>query len=98
LVRSAWHREKKDEDQTLPGLSNMKSRRKNESRFVVCITNTELDLEMRKIYQVLPDAAAEKENHLRVIDESGEDYLYPASFFVEVEIPKEAEQALLLAS
>jgi hypothetical protein len=76
----------------------MKPRRKKENRFAVCITATEPDLEMRKIYQVLPDERAEKENHLRVIDESGEDYLYPASFFVEVEIPKEAEQALLLAS
>jgi hypothetical protein len=88
----------KNEDQALPGLSDMKPRRKKENRFAVCITTTEPDLEMRKIYQVLLDEGAEKENHLRVIDESGEDYLYPASFFVEVEIPKEAEQALLLAS
>jgi hypothetical protein len=76
----------------------MKTRRKQEIKFAVCIVDTEPDLEPRKIYRVLPDEAAEKENHLRVIDESGEDYLYPASFFVMVEVPKEAERILLLAS
>ena len=76
----------------------MKTHPKHEARFAVCITDSEPDLEARKVYQVLPDEAAEKENHLRVIDESGEDYLYPASFFVFVEVPKEAERALLLAS
>ena len=53
---------------------------------------------MRKIYQVVSDEGAEKEGHLRVIDESGEDYLYPASYFVSVEVPKEAERSLLIAS
>jgi hypothetical protein len=76
----------------------MKRRRKQESKFAVCITDTEPDLEMRKIYQVVPDEGAKKEGHLRIIDESGEDYLYPASYFVSVEVPKDAEQALLLAS
>ena len=76
----------------------MKTRQKQEIKFAVCITNAEPDLEIRKIYQVLPDDAAEKENHLRIIDESGEDYLYPASFFVLIDVPKEAERALLLAS
>lgn len=76
----------------------MKARRKQEIKFAVCITDAEPDLKPRKIYQVLPDEAAEKGNHLRVIDESGEDYLYPARFFVLVEVPKEAERTLLLAS
>ncbi len=76
----------------------MKSHRKIETKFAVCITNTEPDLEPRKVYQILPDEDAEKVNHLRVIDESGEDYLYPASFFIMVEIPKEAEQAIWHAS
>jgi hypothetical protein len=76
----------------------MKTRRKQENKFAACITDTEPDLEMRKIYQVVPDATAEKEGHLRIIDETGEDYLYPASFFVAVEVGKEAEQALLIAS
>ena len=76
----------------------MKTRRRQEIKFAVCITDSEPDLEMRKIYQVVPDDSAEKEGHLRIIDESGEDYLYPANYFVPVEVPKEAEQALLLAS
>lgn len=76
----------------------MKTRRKQEIKFAVCITDSEPDLEMRKIYQVMPDEKAEKEGHLRIVDESGEDYLYPANYFVPVEVPKEAEQALLLAS
>ena len=76
----------------------MKKDIKPEMKFVVCITDSEPDLEPRKVYQVIQDEAAEKENHLRVIDESGEDYLYPADFFVFVEVPKGAERALLLAS
>jgi hypothetical protein len=76
----------------------MKTRKKNEIKFVVCITDSEPDLELRKRYKVLPDEAAAKGHHLRIIDESGEDYLYPASFFVFVEVPKAAERDLLLAS
>jgi hypothetical protein len=76
----------------------MERGRKREIKFAVCITDSEPDLEMLKLYRVLPDKAAEKENHLRVVDESGEDYLYPAGFFVMVEMSKEAECALLLAS
>lgn len=76
----------------------MKKRLKADARFVVCITGSEPDLEPRKVYQVIQDEAAEKEAHLRVIDESGEDYLYPADFFIFVEVPKGAERSLLLAS
>ena len=76
----------------------MKTRKKNEIKFAVCISDSEPDLELRKIYKVLPDETAAKDQHLRIIDESGEDYLYPASFFVFVEVPKAAERDLLLAS
>jgi len=76
----------------------MKRSRKKEVKFAVCITDSEPDLERLRVYRVLPDEAAEKENHLRVIDESGEDYLYPADFFVMVDVSKEAKRALLLAS
>ncbi|HEY6334042.1 MAG TPA: hypothetical protein VI756_32300, partial [Blastocatellia bacterium] len=69
----------------------MKTRKKDGVRFAVCITSSEPDLEIRKIYQVIPDASAEKDGHLRVVDESGEDYLYPANFFAPVELSKEAE-------
>jgi hypothetical protein len=76
----------------------MKRRKKNDIKFAVCINDSEPDLEVRKVYGVLPDEAAAKEHQLRIIDESGEDYLYPESFFVSVEVPKAAERDLLLAS
>jgi hypothetical protein len=52
------------------------------------------DLEPRKLYRVLPDKKASTEGYLRVIDESGEDYLYPASYFAIVRIPAAAAKAL----
>ena len=76
----------------------MKPRKKTEIKFAVCINDSQPDLELGKIYKVLPDGAAAKDHHLRVIDESGEDYLYPESFFVFLEVPKAAERELLLAS
>ena len=69
-------------------------------RFAVCINNTDYpaSLELHKIYQVFPDEEAACDGDLRVIDESGEDYLYPASFFVLIEVPQEVERAILHAS
>lgn len=67
-------------------------------KFVLCIRNDECeDLELHKVYQVLPDERAAKEGYIRVIDESGEDYLYPGSYFVAVKLPRKAEEALLVA-
>ncbi|MBM4288293.1 MAG: hypothetical protein FJ135_09125 [Deltaproteobacteria bacterium] len=67
-------------------------------KFVLCVSNKDCDdLEKRKIYQILPDKAAEKEGYLRVIDESGEDYLYPQSYFILVHLPREAQEALSLS-
>ncbi|MCP9473552.1 MAG: hypothetical protein NNA30_12550 [Nitrospira sp.] len=64
-------------------------------RFVLCVRNDDGDdLETRKVYRVLRDTKAEQEGYLRVIDESGDDYLYPASYFVQIELPQEAEQAI----
>jgi hypothetical protein len=66
--------------------------------FALCVENKDCeDLEKRKIYQVLPDEEAEKEGYLRIIDESGEDYLYPQSYFVLVQLPREAQEALRVA-
>jgi len=76
----------------------MKKRRNQEIRFVICITGSEPDLELRKIYQVLPDEKAAKSKYLRIIDESGEDYLYPEQYFIPVELPSTVEKAVLLAS
>jgi len=72
---------------------------RTEQRFALCIENKDCeDLEKRKVYQILPDKAAAKEGYLRVVDESGEDYLYPDSYFILVKLPRKAEDALLMAS
>ena len=76
-------------------------KRKNEtSGFAICINNSEYpaSLELHKIYRVLPDEDAAEDGDLRVIDESGEDYLYPADFFIMIELPREVQQVLLQAS
>jgi len=73
-------------------------RQKTETRFVLCIRNEDCeDLEPRKIYQVLPDESAD-DGYIRVIDESGEDYLYPQDYFVPIELPQAAQKALLSAA
>jgi hypothetical protein len=71
-----------------------------DTQFAVCIHNAEYPaaLELRKIYQIVPDAAATQQRLLRVIDESGEDYLYPADYFLQVELPQSVKEALLEAA
>jgi hypothetical protein len=71
-----------------------------EPRFAVCINNSAYpdDLKVRTIYQVLPDESAAKSNYARIVDETGEDYLYPATYFVFIEIPPEAAKALLITA
>ena len=66
------------------------------SRFAICVNNTEYpaSLEIHKVYRVLPDLEAEKHGDVRLIDESGEDYLFPAEYFVLIEPPVEAVRAL----
>lgn len=73
---------------------------KSQSEFVVCISNEgyPASLEVRKIYRALADEKAKKHSLLRVVDESGEDYLYPESFFVPIKLPQAAEQAFLHAA
>ena len=67
--------------------------------FMLCMENKDCeDLERRKIYQVLPDDEASKEGYVRVIDESGEDYLYPEPYFILLQLPREAQEALQVAS
>jgi len=64
-------------------------------QFAICIRNDGAeDLEVRKIYQVLPDTRAAKDKHVRVIDESGDDYLYPAEYFISLTLPPNVERAL----
>lgn len=66
----------------------------------VCIRNDgyRASLELHKIYRVLHDPDAEGDSHLRVVDKSGEDYLYPAEWFVMIQVPEAVETSLLRAS
>jgi hypothetical protein len=66
------------------------------TQFAICIHNGQYagTLELRKVYEVLDDPAAAKRNFVRVIDESGEDYLYPQAWFVPVAVPESVEQLL----
>ena len=65
-------------------------------QFAICVTGeADGDLEVWKVYRVLPDSKASEVGCLRVIDESGEDYLYPQSRFVIVELPEEVRERLL---
>jgi len=76
------------------------ARRRAEPRFVICVQNKdyEASLQVRRIYRAIPDERATGHHYLRVIDESGEDYLYPNSYFVTIEFPEAVKKALLLAS
>ncbi len=70
--------------------------KEEEIQFVVCIRNEDCeDLEPRKLYRVVPDASAAAVNYLRVIDESGEDYLYPAEYFMPIELSHSLRVALV---
>jgi hypothetical protein len=73
---------------------------KREAQFVICVGNKgyAASLELRKIYQVIPDKAASKLHQVRVIDESGEDYLYPTDYFVPVQLPQAVERAFRRAT
>jgi len=64
--------------------------------YVVCINNDDYSasLELHKIYRVLPDEDAAADSDIRIIDESGEDYLYPASYFASIKVPAEVEESL----
>ena len=70
------------------------------TQFVVCVKNEgyPASLELRKIYQVVADVCAAEHQMIRVIDESGEDYLYPADFFVPIQLPQAVEKVFALAT
>jgi len=74
--------------------------KRTERQFVVCIKNKgyAASLELRKLYQAIADETAAKLHQVRVIDESGEDYLYPEEYFVAVQLPQSAEKAVLRAA
>ncbi len=65
------------------------------TQFAICLKNKgSEDLVVRKVYQVLPDETAVKKGLLRIVDESGEDYLYPASYFFMIDLPQKVERTL----
>jgi len=70
------------------------------SRFVICVDNKgyKASLEKRKIYLALSDAVALKHGQVRVIDESGEDYLFPKSLFLPITVPASLRKAILKAA
>jgi hypothetical protein len=73
-----------------------RSKSEQEIRFAVCVNNAgyPASLELHKIYRVLSDEDAEADGDLRIIDESCEDYLYPAEYFVLIDLPKAVEKDL----
>ncbi|NOT58212.1 MAG: hypothetical protein HOP18_26715 [Deltaproteobacteria bacterium] len=77
----------------------MPTRIKPKRQFAICLRAEDADLlTPRRIYEVLPDESAAKSQYIRVIDDEGEDYVYPASYFVLVDFPPAVEQALSQAS
>jgi hypothetical protein len=72
----------------------------HQPHFVVCVDNGgyQASLEPRKIYVQLPDSRAEQDGLVRVIDESGDDYLYPSGLFVPIAVPEAAERAFSSAT
>jgi hypothetical protein len=76
-------------------MKNLKSH-----QLVICVKNDDYlaSLEKRKIYEAIPDPDAAKYNQIRVIDESGEDYLYPEEYFIPVTLPKNVEEAVIKAA
>ncbi len=77
----------------------MATRPKLKRQFAICIRSEDSDLlTPRRVYEVLPDESAAKSRYIRVVDNEGEDYLYPATYFVFVDFPPVIKQALLRAS
>src|SRR5690349_7118011 len=96
LVRGVRHRTQRIQDQDAAiGIMT----KKIGSRFVVCIANDGYlaSLEPRKLYLAVPDSEAEQLDLLKVVDESGEPYLFPEALFREIDVPRDLEKAILAA-
>jgi hypothetical protein len=76
------------------------AKKHSSGRYLLCVRNDEypVSLEVRKVYRELPDEAAAARHFVRVVDESGEDYLFPETCFVAIELPREAARVFALAS
>ena len=66
-------------------------------KFLLCVDNEgyQASLEVRKLYENLPDKEAERHNQLRIVDESGEDYLYPSDFFLPIRLPMQTRDRIV---
>jgi hypothetical protein len=66
-------------------------------KFLLCVDNEgyQASLEVRKLYENLPDKEAERHNQLRIVDESGEDYLYPSEFFAPIRLPMQTRNRIV---
>ena len=73
----------------------MKKSNGTTKRFALCVDNSEypVSLDLHKVYAVLPDRRADEDDFLRVVDESGEDYLYSARRFVLVDLPQQVKRS-----
>jgi len=73
---------------------------KRQRQFVVCIRcgDYPVSLEERKIYEILPDPEAAKHQQIRVVDESGDSYLYPEGYFIVIDLPEATRRALVKAA
>jgi hypothetical protein len=78
----------------------MTAQRTTRRRYFVCVNNDDygVSLELRKIYEGHLDTAADRHDQVRIIDESGDDYIYPAHCFVRITLPHAVQQALKLAA
>jgi hypothetical protein len=76
------------------------TRRRQPRQYAICVKNRgySASLELRKVYRLIPDSSAAARQFVRVVDESGEDYLYPEDFFVPIEVPEAAKTAFSRAS
>jgi hypothetical protein len=76
------------------------AKKKVEPTFLLCVKNDDYpaSLEVRKVYQAIPDEVAAARHFVRIIDESGEDYLYPDSYFVPIELPRGVASVFIQAS
>ncbi len=71
------------------------SKTATDMKFAMCVRNEECeDLELRKVYQILPDKRAARDGYVRVVDESGEDYLYPETYFSAVRLSQKAQRTV----
>jgi hypothetical protein len=74
--------------------------KKKRDRFLLCVRNDEYpaSLELRKVYRAIPDDNADARQFVRIVDESGEDYIYPANYFIAIDLPQSAVDAFVRAS